>query len=181
MSAIRTPTKRWVVLTMVMLLAGAGCLVKYFGAPSETPPGEAAEQQALAMGLPSLDRSASILGPDANANGIRDDIEAWIAARNDRTAEQKAAMMWYAKSLQAEMAAPRTPEAALGAVIAKTRAAECLSTRFSSFDDYVNTAQLIRDYTRNTPERVREFMALDRLLGGQSWSLPNGDTCGDLK
>jgi hypothetical protein len=30
--------------------------------------------------IPKLDRSSDIKGPDQNLNGVRDDIDAWIAA-----------------------------------------------------------------------------------------------------
>lgn len=159
------------------LEAGPAGLVKYSGAPSESVPSEEGERQALALGLPSLDRSASVLGPDANGNGIRDDIEAWIASRNDRTVEQKAAMRQYAKALQAELAAERTPQGALAAVLVGSRARNCLRIRSNSFDDYVNQSQLLEDYSINTIERVRASAANDRLLSGQSWELPEGDTC----
>ena len=159
------------------LEAGPAGLVKYSGAPSESVPSEEGERQALALGLPSLDRSASVLGPDANGNGIRDDIEAWIASRNDRTAEQKAAMRQYAKALQAELAAERTPQGALAAVLVAERAHNCLELRASSFDDYLAVSRQLRDYTLNTIERVRANAAIDRLLSGQTWELASGDTC----
>jgi hypothetical protein len=129
------------------------------------------------MGLPSLDRSASVLGPDTNANGIRDDIEAWIDSRKDRTAAQKDAMRQVARALQGELAAERTTPAALEAVRVVMRARNCLESRSSGFDDYIQVVQQIGDYTRNTLERVRASMAIDRLLSGQSWSLASGDTC----
>jgi hypothetical protein len=126
---------------------------------------------------PALDRSASVLGPDTNANGIRDDIEAWIDSRKDRTAAQKAAMRQVARALQGELAAERTTPAALEAVRVVMRARNCLESRSSGFDDYIQVVQQIGDYTRNTLERVRASMAIDRLLSGQSWSLASGDTC----
>jgi hypothetical protein len=126
---------------------------------------------------PALDRSASVLGPDTNANGIRDDIEAWIDSRNDRTAAQKAAMRQYAKALQAELAAERTPEAALGAVKAAERAHNCLRSLAATFDEYLVWSRRVRDYNLNTRERADASHAIDRLLSGQSWSMSNGDTC----
>jgi hypothetical protein len=41
--------------------------------------------------LPQLDRSSDIRGPDTDNNGIRDDIDAWIAAQPISNAQKKAA------------------------------------------------------------------------------------------
>ncbi len=41
--------------------------------------------------IPKLDRSNDLLGPDANSNGVRDDIDAWIAAQPITEVQKKAA------------------------------------------------------------------------------------------
>jgi hypothetical protein len=130
-----------------------------------------------AQATPPLDRSASLLGPDTNANGIRDDIEAWIDSRNDRTAAQKDAMRQYARALQARLVASRTPEAALAAARVSERAHNCLRVQSRGFDDYAVQSRLLEDYTLNTRDRVLASHAIGRLLSGQSWNLSNGDTC----
>ena len=50
-------------------------------------------------GYPTLDRSSDIAGPDANKNGVRDDIEAWINTLSV-TEPQRKALMQKAKALQ---------------------------------------------------------------------------------
>jgi hypothetical protein len=48
--------------------------------------------------LPKLDRSSDIRGPDADNNGIRDDIDAWIAAQPITDAQKRRPSKWLAYS-----------------------------------------------------------------------------------
>jgi len=65
--------------------------------------------------LPQLDRSSSIPGPDANHNGVRDDIEAWIAAL-PITDKQKKAALQDARSNQKMLLVDLTDKTALQAL-----------------------------------------------------------------
>lgn len=86
--------------------------------PTTTPPSTNApltmKEQIKALEdsgkLPKLDRSTSIAGLDVNNNGIRDDIDAWIAAL-PITGVQKKAAEQSAKVRQAELLVDLTNKA----------------------------------------------------------------------
>lgn len=73
---------------------GGGAASKESGAPPGAAAVALAEQiKALeASGqLPKLDRSPDIRGPDNDNNGIRDDIDAWLAAQPISDEEKRGA------------------------------------------------------------------------------------------
>lgn len=75
---------RWLCLSIIVLALTACGGGKSPESPT-TPLAERGMKEQLAEsekagGLPALDRSSSIAGPDADRNGIRDDIDAYIAA-----------------------------------------------------------------------------------------------------
>jgi hypothetical protein len=46
--------------------------------------------KSLSSAIPQLERSSDIAGPDANQNGVRDDIEAWINVQPLNEGQRKA-------------------------------------------------------------------------------------------
>ena len=64
----------------------------------------------------------ALKGPDANSNGVRDDIEAWIQSQNF-TAERKAALSELAASIQAALLVDPANAAAVAASGARLRKA----------------------------------------------------------
>ena len=72
--------------------------------PPQTP---SLSQQIKALedsgAYPKLDRSADLKGPDQNLNGVRDDIDAWIATLPITEVQKKAATddALYAQSVSA--------------------------------------------------------------------------------
>jgi hypothetical protein len=128
--------------------------------------------------LPKLDRSTSIAGPDTNNNGIRDDIDAWIAALPITEVQRKAAEQ-TAKSLQATLVVDTTDKAALDQVSnLSSRSIRCM--RLSFMPDYQQGFDLgsqIEAITANTKERAKQYLAYNRARSGTvSSSLP-GNTC----
>jgi hypothetical protein len=63
---------------------------------------------------PTLDRSTDIVGPDANKNGVRDDIEAWINSQPVNDAQRKAVMQ-KARALQGTLTVSLKDQSALQA------------------------------------------------------------------
>lgn len=129
--------------------------------------------------LPKLDRSDSIVGPDANSNGVRDDIEAYIDTLV-LTAAQKRAAMQKAKALQNTLTVDLTDKTALQKVgdglMASTN---CIGDIFvdkrGAPDSYLSSR--IEAMTANTRERSKRYMEYNAARSGSVTSLPSGDTC----
>lgn len=128
--------------------------------------------------LPKLDRSTSLAGPDTNANGIRDDIETYVAALPD-SASQKAALLQAAKALGTAMTvgAVTTDSATLqGISTAIGRAVHCIWTRYDSSvaGDRVTA---MRNLVVNTQQRFAAYEQYNTKRSGTESRGPSGDSC----
>jgi hypothetical protein len=124
--------------------------------------------------LPKLDRSSSIAGPDVNNNGVRDDIEAYIAALQ-LIDVQKKALMQDAKSLQMTLTVDLTDKVALQKVgDGLSASTNCIGDVITNFSEY---SQKIESMTANTKERSKQYMKYNAARSGSTTSMPSGDTC----
>ena len=128
--------------------------------------------------LPKLVRSTDIKGPDQNLNGVRDDIDAWIAALPITDIQKKAATQ-LAKALQNALLVDLTNQVALQAVGDESMAGiSCLTDTFEP--NYQEGSKLIgklEAMTVNTKERTMQYIKYNRARSGSVTSLPNGNTC----
>jgi hypothetical protein len=151
--------------------------------PVAPPPGTLSEGQQLRIEierlehlgeLPTLDRGTDIAGPDENHNGVRDDIDAYIAAL-PITDLQKKAVVQRAREQQVELLLDPTDKQAVAASSNRSMAASnCMWDRFNNSD---NLSTRIEAITANTPERARRYMRFMAALNGTSVRAPDGDTC----
>ena len=132
---------------------------------------EALEKSGAA---PALDRSSDIKGPDVNANGVRDDIEAYINAL-PLTPKQINAAMQKAKANQLALTVELVDKSALQQVGDTTAAASnCLGDEVVEF---YALSRKIEAMTANTRERTKRYLAYNAARSGSTTKLPNGDTC----
>ena len=128
--------------------------------------------------LPKLDRSTSIPGPDTNNNGIRDDIDAWIAALPITDAQKKAAEQ-DARVQQATLLVDLTNKTELNRVSSlMDRSVRCM--RLSFMPDYQQGFDLgsqIEAIKANTKERAMQYLAYNRARSGSVSSSATGNTC----
>jgi hypothetical protein len=127
--------------------------------------------------LPTLDRSKDIAGPDANANGVRDDIESWINAQplNDK---QRKSLMQDARATQRALSVDLRDEAALqktGEGFAAS--SKCGGDNFPDFPIFSRLTEKIEAMTANTKERAARYMQYNAARSGSSTTRPSGDTC----
>jgi hypothetical protein len=124
--------------------------------------------------LPKLDRSTSIAGPDVNNNGVRDDIEAYIAALQLTEVQKKAAMQ-DAKAMQMTLTVDTTDKAAVQKVGEIMMASSnCIGDRITNFTDY---SLKLESITANTKERAKQYIKFNTASSGSVTSMPSGDTC----
>ena len=156
---------------------------------SSTPPAAAPQQPKAATvkeaitnmeasGVtPALDRSASVAGPDANANGARDDVETYVASLAD-TAEQKQALLAMSKALTTAMTtAPNDANGLRQATGQMTNAVACIWQKYAS-DQADQKGLEMRKVTVNTRARYDAYMAYNAAVAGTVVKLPREVTCG---
>lgn len=131
--------------------------------------------------LPKLDRSTNIKGPDQDLNGVRDDIDAWIAVLPITETQKKAATQ-KAKSTQNALLVDTADKVAMDAVGDESMAGiVCLSDVF--LPDHLEASKLrakIEALTVNTKERTIQYIKYNRASSGSVTSLPmgtKGHTC----
>jgi len=144
------------------------------------PPVEDAASAIVALeesgDIPRLERGASLAGTDADNNGIRDDIDAYIDQHYSGEERQSAARQ-FARGMQATLLVPENDTEAARAVARQVmRGIVCTYSRFDDADaDQV--IDDVRAITTNTRSRLLAHLAYDRALDGMAFTLPRGDTC----
>jgi cysteine-rich repeat protein len=126
--------------------------------------------------LPKLDRTESLAGIDADADGVRDDLAGLIAALPD-AGSQKAALLQLARALNAALTSDSANSAAIGrSSDALNDALHCVSLRYDSGSAVQRAAQ-VRNFVVNTRQRFTAYLAYNLALDGSVFSEPQGDTC----
>ena len=127
---------------------------------------------------PKLDRSTDLKGPDQNLNGVRDDVDTWIAAL-PITDVQKRAATQKAKSTQNALLVDITDKVAVNAVGDESAAAiSCLIDTFG--DNHQEGSKLrakLEAITVNTKERSYQYIKYNQAASGSVTRLPSGNTC----
>jgi hypothetical protein len=120
-----------------------------------------------------LDRGTDIAGLDVNNNGVRDDIDVYIAAL-PITDIQKKVVMQRARVQQAKLLLDPTNKQAIKASSEQSMAAaHCMGIRFD--DD--NLSARVEAITANTPERGKRYLRYMAALNGTSVWGATGNTC----
>jgi len=135
------------------------------------------EQMERKGEYPTLDRSSDIAGPDANKNGVRDDIEAWINTLSV-TEPQRKALMQKARTLQntllVDLSDKYVVQLAGEGLMASNK---CGASRFTPYEEFSALRGKIEAMTANTRERAARYMQYNKARSGSSTTYPSGDTC----
>lgn len=139
--------------------------------------------------LPALDRSTDIAGPDVDGNGIRDDIDAYIASVPASEPIKKAARQ-VARVQQASLLIDLNDRSALLALSDASMASTACMAKSAEAglppeqqsqagkDGFAITLR-IEAITANTPERAQRYLAYMRALNGTTTTYPTGKVCED--
>ncbi len=161
--------------------------------PPATPAAPSMKEQLAELErtgvLPPLDRSTDIAGPDADHNGIRDDIDAYIAALPVSEPVKEAARQ-VARVQQKSLLIDLQDRPALMALAdASMASTACMSERSrAGFPPEQQEAARrngsaitfkIEAITANTPERAERYMAYMRALHGTTTTLRRENACED--
>jgi len=145
---------------------------------------EALEQQGV---LPALDRSTDIAGPDTNGNGIRDDIDAYIAALPvsdvvKKAARQRARVQQRIATLDLHdrAALMALADASMAATACMSESAEMglpLEQQSQAGKDGFSITLKLQAITANTPDRAERYLAYMGALHGTTTTYPTGKVC----
>ncbi|MDP3465785.1 MAG: hypothetical protein Q8R86_08460 [Sulfuricurvum sp.] len=126
--------------------------------------------------IPKLNHDDTIVGPDTDNNGIRDDIDAYIATL-PYTEVQKKAVQQDARALTATLIIDTNDSVALKTAGEKImRAVNCIFDKFDLqiADQVTNDMEKM---TINTKNRFMQYEKYNSARSGSVTSLPSGDTC----
>jgi len=130
--------------------------------------------------IPKLERGPTLEGVDANGNGVRDDIDAFIE-RNYSTEPQRRAASQLAAHFQKTILVDKSDRAALKRQsVLGMRAVRCVAARFNGVDGSKQAGAVVYELeavTANTKERLKAYLAYSKGLDGTVVSMPEGDTC----
>lgn len=126
--------------------------------------------------VPALNHDNSIEGPDTNQNGIRDDVEQYIASLPDSTT-QKNALMQHAKAIHSALTVQTTEIKALSEVSKKVlNSTVCLFSVYDSVQAQ-QKGRTIEKITVNTRERLAAYEKFNLALSGSTTKIPVGVGC----
>lgn len=129
--------------------------------------------------IPKFDQSTDIKGPDSNANGIREDVDAYIAAMAI-TSDQKKSIEQFARSIQATLIVDTTNATNLREASANiSRAVQCVSLKFPDIKKRTAATNAIESITTNTNELASQYIKFNTALSGSVSKLLSGDTCNE--
>ena len=153
--------------------------------PTPTPTPTAASTNAeriaaleQARTIPALNRDVGLLPSDTNSNGVRDDIDTFIAA-TAHSAAGKQALIQMARSIQATLTVNVADEASVSSAgLALTRSSACVFSRASGASDpLIKDALRLQSVTTNTRERLTAYMRFNKASDGSVSTIPTEDTC----
>lgn len=116
---------------------------------------------------PPAPNTASLLGPDLNRDGIRDDLEPIIQARYRDNPKMLAAAKQQLRAMQVGLVATQSAEEARAAVINLNRSLNCL-VDVIGWEKAEEEASFLRDAALNTKDRIIAWVASNELLAGQT-------------
>ncbi len=179
MNELKSLRVRGFALALALALTGCGGGGSTGSAPALTPQEQVAQLEASGV-LPTLERTDSIAGIDANANGVRDDIDQHIEKKYTVPADRAAAMQ-MARAYQQMLLVDKRDTVALDAVSEiGSRAIVCGSLVFAGPAGSVEFSQmvtLLESMTTNTKVRLLAYVAYNGARSGSVSTMPQGDTC----
>lgn len=119
----------------------------------------------LALQAPLSDE-ALLLGPDADSNGVRDDLEPLIDSRYEDP-EHLAAAQQVLAAIRESLTESGSQESSFDAVLNFNKSLDCLYDQLE-IDEAASESRFLRDASLNTRERVVAWIMLSNGVAGQS-------------
>jgi hypothetical protein len=134
------------------------------------------QKNPVACQTETWDRGSTLKGTDANNNGIRDDIDAWIR-RNFSDPKEIKAVEQEARTYQRAVLIDPLDKITLKNVSYEGTAAVHCMVNTLPFAAAYQASKFMESMTTNTKGRLQAYLAYNAALSGTSSTLPRGDTC----
>jgi hypothetical protein len=170
-------TTRLLGLVALGVLTGCGGGGGGGGSTPAEPAATVVTRLQTSGALLALDRSTVVAGTDANGDGVRDDVTAWIGTQGYAGDLPKAAAQ-LAKSYQTVLTLTLADDAAVRAArLASSDAVECIMQKAPSIEVGYKTVADLRRVTVNTDARVAAYLKYVELVNDTVARAPQGDGC----
>jgi len=170
-------TTRLLGLVALGVLTGCGGGGGGAATPVVEPTATVMSKLQASGALLSLDRSTTVAGTDANGDGVRDDVTAWIGTQGYAGNLPKAAAQ-LAKAYQTVLTLTLTDDAAVRAArLASSDAVECVMQKSPSIEAGYKAVADLRRVTVNTDARVKAYLSYVELVNDTVARAPEGDGC----
>lgn len=122
---------------------------------------------------PKLNRDRDVAGPDVDGNGVRDDLDAYVASLPD-TEEQKKAMLQGFKLYRYNVTAdPSNIKDVERGMVLSARAVACIIDIYGPREGHKKLSE-VKAYSLNTKYRFEAYVLFDQAKNGMSVRLdPN--------
>lgn len=146
------------ILVVALLLVGVCSLTACKGGTSTQPVSTVDEGKATLAGI------------DANNDGVRDDVAAYIAQSHPNSAKERAALTQYAKVMQSALLDANDKALSIQHMEETSKALECMSYTAGSVEGAIAMKGDLRSLVLNTDDRNRAYFAFNDKLGGGVFS-----------
>lgn len=134
---------------------------------------------ALQVSGVTLDTTVTVAGTDANADGVRDDVAAWVSKQGYAGDLPKAAAQ-LAKAYQNVLTLTLTDDTAVRAArLASSNAVECIMQKAPSIEAGYKTVADLRRVTVNTDARVKAYLTYVEKVNDTVSRAPEDDGCAE--
>ena len=120
---------------------------------------------------PAADGKATLAGIDSNANGVRDDVEQYIAESHPASAKERAALTQYAKVAQLALLDANDKALSIQHAEESMKAMDCSDYSFSSHDASRQAREALDKVILNTDARNRAYFIRNDNLGGENFMM----------
>ena len=117
---------------------------------------------------------ATLEGIDSDKDGVRDDVQRYIAITYPKSAKTRAALTQMAKATLNEIRDAHKGQELVDDVVAVADVVKCMGYIFSN-DEYDTVYDAINDQILNTPQRSAAELLVNQRLSGGAIGLPSGD------
>lgn len=175
---MKAKTTRYALIIGAVLAIGTALFIvgcKYSSSGSSSAPSTAQEPPGLPPDSGPAGK-ATLAGIDSNGNGVRDDVERYIAINHQDSAKVRAALMQFATVAQLELIDSTDKQKSIQHANESGRAIDCMVDIAGSVQKAENLYKDLQLVILNTDARNKAYFAYDDQLGGEVFS-DSASTC----
>jgi hypothetical protein len=130
--------------------------------------------------IPQYQDNGTVAGVDADNDGVRDDVQQYIASVRPNEARKREALMQYARTLQTAYTKVTTEAEAVNVESQIQKAVSCI-VFMNEVTGKNNPARAINNLMHNTPERLKAQLKYEKFLDGKVFTVSSpGETATDV-